>query len=57
MKKNIIVISAAILLATTPVHATSPYLVINTTDEAKIKELKEKYTTYLTVDTQKTYQY
>lgn len=42
MKKNIIVISAAILLATTPVHATSPYLVINTTDEAKIKELKEK---------------
>ncbi|WP_092923889.1 cell wall-binding repeat-containing protein [Romboutsia hominis] len=42
MKKNIIVISSAILLATTPVHATSPYLVINTTDEAKIKKLKEK---------------
>lgn len=42
MKKNIIVISAATLLATTPVHAISPYLVINTTDEAQIKELKEK---------------
>lgn len=42
MKKNIIVISAATLLATTPVHAISPYLVISTTDEAQIKELKEK---------------
>ena len=42
MKKNIIVISSAILLATTPVHAISPYLVISTTDEAQIKKLKEK---------------
>lgn len=42
MKKNIIVLSAATLLATTPVHAISPYLVINTSDEAQIKELKEK---------------
>lgn len=42
MKKNIIVLSAATLLATTPVHAISPYLVIDTTDEAQIKELKEK---------------
>ena len=42
MKKNIIVISSATLLATTPAHAISPYLVIDTTDEAQIKELKEK---------------
>ncbi|MDB8789331.1 cell wall-binding repeat-containing protein [Romboutsia sp. 1001216sp1] len=42
MKKNIIVLSAAILLATTSVHAISPYLVISTTDETQIKELKEK---------------
>lgn len=42
MKKNIIVLSAATLLATIPVHAISPYLVIDTTDEAQIKELKEK---------------
>ena len=42
MKKNIIVLSAATLLATTPVHAISPYLVIDTTDEAQIKELKGK---------------
>lgn len=42
MKKNIIVLSAATLLATTPAHAISPYLVINSSDEEQIKELKEK---------------